>query len=509
MTHHRNVGWALAHHWFRPVSLGALMLLFFWFQAPCLSSESTDFIDRLQAAVEQAQRELEAEKARIQRELQAREDELQQVRAECKALSDEIVERKIAIARKQSALRPIRKQRETLWAGRTQFQEDLAQIESIGRDVEAELNELLDILPASEHRQSQRQQLVILKESLDRNAVDEMVPSVFELVESLLNESRTTSVYPAEILDPQGRPQKVRMLRVGQSLFAYLIPGTSRAAVAISDPYQQGGFRWYEGLSEDMQQTIVGAINQAAGREGIYSLPIDVTGTMTAATDLSGKSLEGRFRSGGIVMYPLAIVALWLAVLIVERLFILLRESRHSMQFCEQILGLCGAGDFEKAERLADKRKGIVSRILRVCLANRHQPPTVLDDAIQEAFLHELPRLERFLPSMRMLSSVAPMLGLLGTVTGIIATFDMITVVGGGKPRLLAGGISEALITTATGLAIAIPGLLAHSFLSSRIEGLIADAERFAASLSNVLKQKQSDSKSKGDQTSGTHRVTH
>ena len=100
---------------------------------------------------------------------------------------------------------------------------------------------------------------------------------------------------------------------------------------------------------------------------------------------------------------------------------------------------------------------------------------------------------------------LAPMLGLLGTVTGIIATFDMITVVGGGKPRLLAGGISEALITTATGLAIAIPGLLAHSFLSSRIEGLIADAERFAASLSNVLKQKRSDSPSGGGKTGGNH----
>jgi biopolymer transport protein ExbB len=258
-----------------------------------------------------------------------------------------------------------------------------------------------------------------------------------------------------------------------------------------------------------MRQAIVRAINQAEGQEIVHDLPIDVTGTMTVASDLSSKSLQGRFRSGGIVMFPLAIIALWLSILIIERLFILLRESRHSLQFCEQILGLCSDDDFEKAEHLANKRKGIVSRILRVCLANRHQPSSVLDDSIQEAFLHELPRLERFLPSIRMLSSVAPMLGLLGTVTGIIATFDMITVVGGGKPRLLAGGISEALITTATGLSIAIPGLLAYSFLSSRIEGLIADAERFAASLSNILKQKQSATASKGDNTVGINQVNH
>jgi len=483
------------------------LLLIALLQAPCLSSDSADFEDRLQTAVEQAQKELQAEKARIQKELQIRRDELQQDRAECEKLSGEIVERKIAIAQKQITLRNVRKQRETLWTERKQFQEDLAQIKSLCRDVHTELRELLDTLPVSENQKSQQRQLSILSESLDREAVDVMVTSVFELVESLINESRTSALYTADIIDPQGRRQNARMLRIGQSLYAYNINGTSRTALAISDPYQQGGFRWYEDISDDMQQAIVSAMNQAADRRGIYNLPVDVTGTMTAATDLSGKSLEGRFRSGGIVMFPLTIVAVWLAFLIIERLFIVLRESRHSLQFCEQILGFCSTGDFEKAEQLAGKRKGIVSRILRVCLANRHQPPTVLDDAIQEAFLHELPRLERFLPSMRMLSAVAPMLGLLGTVTGIIATFDMITVVGGGKPRLLAGGISEALITTATGLAIAIPGLLAHSFLSSRIEGLIADAERFAASLSNVLKQKESSSTSGRDKTGGDNRI--
>jgi biopolymer transport protein ExbB len=481
------------------------LLLTLLLQTTCLSSDLSNYEDRLQTAIKRAQNELEAEKARIQKELQNHQDELQQVRAECKKLSDEIVERKISIAQKLITLRNIRKQRETLWTERTQFQEDLAQIKSIYRDVHIELRELLDTLPVSENRKSQQKQLSILSESLDRDAVDVMVPSVFELIESLINESRTSALYTADVIDPQGRQQNVRMLRVGQNLYAYNINGTSRTALAISDPYQQGGFRWYEDISDDMRQAIVGAINQATDRRGIYNLPVDVTGTMTAATDLSSKSLEGRFRSGGIVMFPLAIVAVWLAFLIIERLFILLRESRHSLQFCEQILGFCSNGDFEKAEQLASKRKGIVSRILRVCMANRHQPPTVLDDAIQEAFLHELPRLERFLPSMRMLSAVAPMLGLLGTVTGIIATFDMITVVGGGKPRLLAGGISEALITTATGLAIAIPGLLAHSFLSSRIEGLIADAERFAASLSNILKQKQSESRR--DKTGDNNRV--
>jgi len=487
----------------RPLSLGSLILwsvLIVLVQAPVFSDEPKDFENRLQKAVEQAERELEAERTRIQKELQVREDELQAVRSECRTLSDELVEHEISIARKQGALQELRRHREALWVERTRFQEDLAQIISLYQDAQAKLGELLDTLPASEHRQIQRQMLAILKESIDQGALDKMVPLVFKLIESLLRESRTTAFYTSDILDAQGRRQSVRMLRVGQNLFTYHIPGTSRTAIAISDPYQQGGYRWYEDLDKDMQQAVVAAMDRAEHHEGTYALPIDVTGTMTAATDLSSKSLEGRFQSGGVVMFPLAIVAVWLVVLIIERLFIVLRESRHSLRFCEQILDLCSGGDFDKAEHLASKRPGIVARVLRVCLANRQQPPSILDDAIQESFLHELPRLERFLPSIRMLSSVAPMLGLLGTVTGIIATFDMISVVGGGKPRLLAGGISEALITTATGLAIAIPGLLAHSFLSSRIEGLIADAERFAASLSNVLKQKQSAS-SRGDRS--------
>ena len=112
-----------------------------------------------------------------------------------------------------------------------------------------------------------------------------------------------------------------------------------------------------------------------------------------------------------------------------------------------------------------------------------------MEDAIAESILHELPNVERFLPSIGILAGVAPLLGLLGTVTGMISTFDTITIFGSGQPRLMAGGISEALLTTAAGLVIAIPVLLIHSFLSSRADRLIADTERFSATLLNILSE--------------------
>jgi len=115
-----------------------------------------------------------------------------------------------------------------------------------------------------------------------------------------------------------------------------------------------------------------------------------------------------------------------------------------------------------------------------------------MEDSVQEAVLHELPGLERFLSALAILAGVAPLLGLLGTVTGMIATFNAITVFGSGEPRLMAGGISEALLTTAAGLIIAIPILFIHSILSGRVEGLIADMERFSATLLNLVNKESS-----------------
>jgi len=120
-------------------------------------------------------------------------------------------------------------------------------------------------------------------------------------------------------------------------------------AVAISDPYLEGGYRWYEELSEPMRRSVVSAMERAEGGAAVCALPIDVTGTLTAGTNLADKTLMGRIRSGGVVMFPLAAVAICLAILILERLVVLLPETRHSLRFCERVLEICGKGDFTAA----------------------------------------------------------------------------------------------------------------------------------------------------------------
>lgn len=457
----------------------------------CAWGQSSDFEQRLATAIEQTRDELQQERERIAKENAARQKQFNEAYSQCHQRSDELVERRVAIARKQEELARLREQREALWTERAQWQQERAEIELICRDVQRELTELGNTLPVSELRDEQNQQLSQLKTLLNEGHLRKAVSTTTALVTSFLHEARTQAIYETDIIDAHGKPQRAKLLRVGRNLFAYHVPTTGQTAVAISAPYDQAGFRWQETLPKHMQRAIVTAIDRDRPADGLIWVPLDVTGRMTATTSLSNRTLAERLRSGGMVMIPLAFVAICLALLVADRLLVLLREGRHSLRFCERVLTLCGAGQYEQAKQLAEQTQGVLSRTLQACLAHRHSPPAILDDVIQETLLHEFPKLERFLPSIRLLSSLAPMLGLLGTVTGIIATFDIITVVGSGQPRLMAGGISEALITTATGLAIAIPGLLAHSVLSGKVDGIIADTERFAATLSNLLKQQQ------------------
>ncbi len=485
------------------LSVGVCLLVTVLLGSAGATEKSTDFEERIRTAIEQTREDVRHETERIEREETAREEQLNEARSTCRALADELVERRLAIAEKQRELAQLRQQREALWTEQMQWQQERAEIAAICRDVQRELNQLSGTLPTSERRSEQDQQLSQLNTLLGSDAPEETVSATISLISSFLREARTQAVYEADIIDAQGKPQRARLLRVGQSLFAYHIPTTGQTAIAISAPYEQAGFRWHEDLSPAMRRAIIAAV--APNRTGDASIwaPIDVTGQMTATTNLSNRTLSDRLRSGGIVMIPLAFVAVLLALLVGDRLFVLLREGRHSLRFCERVLDLCGQGQFEQAEQLANKTGGVLSRTLKTCLAHRHSSPVALDDAIQETLLHEFPKLERFLPSIRLLSSLAPMLGLLGTVTGIIATFDVITVVGSGQPRLMAGGISEALITTATGLAIAIPGLLAHSVLSGKVDSIIGDTERFAATLSNLVKQQETTSEDRSPERDG------
>ena len=120
-------------------------------------------------------------------------------------------------------------------------------------------------------------------------------------------------------------------------------------------------------------------------------------------------------------------------------------------------------------------------------LQHRNDPSEAIQSALSEAILRETPRLERFLVALKVCAAVAPLLGLLGTVTGMINTFQVITMHGTGDPRLMAGGISEAMVTTQVGLAVAIPAMIIASYLGRRARNLSQDMEEKGLALMGSL----------------------
>ena len=140
----------------------------------------------------------------------------------------------------------------------------------------------------------------------------------------------------------------------------------------------------------------------------------------------------------------------------------------------------------DRLELLVSTRSGI--RQFTVAVSRE-----VLESILQEAVLHELPSLQRGLAVLAVMGAVAPLLGLLGTVTGMIETFRIITVFGTGDPKLMSGGISEALVTTELGLAVAIPIMLLHTLLSRRADHILGDMEKQAVGMTNLMAREEAD----------------
>ena len=135
----------------------------------------------------------------------------------------------------------------------------------------------------------------------------------------------------------------------------------------------------------------------------------------------------------------------------------------------------------------AIEKSSPLGRVLAVGLANRHRPREIMMDRLEDTGRHVVHELERFLNTLGTIAGVAPLLGLLGTVTGIIRAFNAINISGLGDPRVLSGGIAEALVATAGGLAVAIPSLIAYRYLRGRVDRIVVQMEKDAMRLADAL----------------------
>jgi len=219
----------------------------------------------------------------------------------------------------------------------------------------------------------------------------------------------------------------------------------------------------------------IDALRRAAA--GVLTrLPIDAANVLHGRAPSEPKTIQTWLRAGRLFVYPIIAVGLAGLALLLERL-VYLAWTKPPASLVADVLAQMEEGDLGRARESLRAARSPTVRVLRAAVDAAGLPSERREAAMETALLAEAPRLERSLTLMGALASVAPLLGLLGTVSGMIATFDAISATGASTPRLLSGGISEALITTQLGLMVAIPLLLAHAGLSRWVERREAQLE--------------------------------
>ena len=192
-------------------------------------------------------------------------------------------------------------------------------------------------------------------------------------------------------------------------------------------------------------------------------------------------------QAGGWLMIPILLCSVIAAAIIIERTWILRQKKVIPEKLLTGIWNLL-SNDALTEQHISEIENGSpLGKVLAAGLINRHLTRELIRDSIEETGRHVVHEMERFMNTLGTISTITPLLGLLGTVIGMIKVFTAITAVGVGDPGQLAGGISEALITTATGLTVAIPSLIFHRHLKRKIDELVVAMEQEAMKLVGFL----------------------
>jgi len=193
------------------------------------------------------------------------------------------------------------------------------------------------------------------------------------------------------------------------------------------------------------------------------------------------------FVKGGPLMYPILACSVLALAIFLERVWTYFRVNSGIHVLVRDVEGLVLKERIDEAIIVCQRSGTPLARILIAALRNAGKPREQLKVAVEEVGAREAAPLERYLGLLGTIASISPLLGLLGTVFGMIEAFNVIALQGHGTPASLGGGISQALITTAAGLAVAIPILLAHKYLSSRADRMLLEMEEYSLHVVDLL----------------------
>ncbi|QBQ53342.1 MotA/TolQ/ExbB proton channel family protein [Nitrosococcus wardiae] len=192
-------------------------------------------------------------------------------------------------------------------------------------------------------------------------------------------------------------------------------------------------------------------------------------------------------KAGGWLMLPILVCSIVAIGIIIERFWSLRRQRVAPKHLVGQIWQWQCCNQLNELHIKRVRENSPLGRILAAGLVNRNHSREIMKESIEDVGRHVTLELERFLNTLGTIAAITPLLGLLGTVIGMIKVFTVINTQGVGNPAVLAGGISEALITTAAGLAVAIPSLMFYRYFRGKVMALVVDMEEQAIQLVEVM----------------------
>lgn len=310
---------------------------------------------------------------------------------------------------------------------------------------------------------------------------EQRVALLFDEALALLADLSRVRIEPGAFFLPDGTQVEGDIVRVG-NIASFGVSGQGAGALA---PAGEGKLKiWADSDANGARELAAGGMPDPLNAFVYES-------TTTAVTERTGEGIVNYINDGGVIAWIIVGLGFLVTILIVARAAFLRWASSSTGRLQEEVGALVRRGRVDDALALCERESGATARVMAAAVRNLERDREHVEDIVSEAILHENAHLNRFGAFILVIAAVSPLLGLLGTVTGMISTFEVITEFGTGDPRLLSGGISIALITTELGLMVAIPALLLGNLLSGWAERIKTGMEQAALKVINQHQEVQ------------------
>ena len=316
----------------------------------------------------------------------------------------------------------------------------------------------------------------------DARELSGILTSAIGFYKDFFEEASRTEASTESIYEESGELIEAKVLSVG------LLGGSFQSDEGAGIIYRKVGAKHFhsqsEGLSKAQIDDIEGKIPKS---KGFIPVHFDLSQGMALSQLKTQKGWKEFFQSGGLVMYPLILIGVIAVLIILERVckYLLFSLSYRSLRI--KVVDLVRDGKYDEAQEMANSHSGASRTYWRRGIELICKKSNNLEEAFHHLIVSQVPGIERFLSTLAVFAAICPLLGLLGTVSGMIKTFDVITIYGTSNSGMLAQGISEALVTTEVGLVLAIPILLAHSSLSRKAKSLIGQLDQTASRMIDLV----------------------